>query len=128
MARWPPCGTCSDSSTTLGIEVEDLSIHTPNLDDVFFAVTGHPSRGGPYPAMTTMSYAVTDTATMTRRNLRRLLRYPSMTVLLVGMPVVFLVLFVYVFGGQLSHGLSGALSGGHAGRAGYLNYVPPASC
>jgi ABC-2 type transport system ATP-binding protein len=24
-----------------GIEVEDLSIHTPNLDDVFFAVTGH---------------------------------------------------------------------------------------
>ncbi len=25
------------------IEVEDLSIHTPNLDDVFFAVTGHPT-------------------------------------------------------------------------------------
>ena len=24
-----------------GIEVEDLSIHTPNLDDVFLAVTGH---------------------------------------------------------------------------------------
>jgi len=27
-----------------GIEVDDLSIHTPNLDDVFFAVTGHPSE------------------------------------------------------------------------------------
>jgi ABC-2 type transport system ATP-binding protein len=27
-----------------GIEVEDLSIHAPNLDDVFFAVTGHPSE------------------------------------------------------------------------------------
>ena len=25
-----------------GIEIEDLSIHTPDLDDVFFAVTGHP--------------------------------------------------------------------------------------
>ena len=75
--------------------------------------------------MTTMSYAITDTATMTRRNLRRLLRYPSMTVLLVGMPVIFLVLFVYVFGGQLSHGLGGALAGGHAGRAGYLNYIAP---
>ena len=25
------------------IEVEHLSIHTPNLDDVFFAVTGHPT-------------------------------------------------------------------------------------
>jgi len=75
--------------------------------------------------MTTMTYTVTDSATMTRRNLRRLLRYPSMTVLLVGMPVVFLVLFVYVFGGQLSHGLGGTLSGGHTGRAGYLNYVTP---
>jgi ABC-2 type transport system permease protein len=75
--------------------------------------------------MTTMSYTITDSATMTRRNLRRLLRYPSMTVLLVGMPVIFMVLFVYVFGGQLSHGLGGALSGGHAGRAGYLNYIAP---
>ncbi len=26
------------------IEVADLSIHTPDLDDVFFAVTGHPTR------------------------------------------------------------------------------------
>ena len=26
-----------------GIEVEQLSIHTPDLDDVFFAVTGHPA-------------------------------------------------------------------------------------
>ena len=25
--------------------VEDLSIHTPDLDDVFFAVTGNPSKG-----------------------------------------------------------------------------------
>jgi ABC-2 type transport system ATP-binding protein len=27
-----------------GIEVEHLSIHTPDLDDVFFAVTGHPTE------------------------------------------------------------------------------------
>jgi ABC-2 type transport system ATP-binding protein len=26
-----------------GVEVEQLSIHTPDLDDVFFAVTGHPT-------------------------------------------------------------------------------------
>lgn len=75
--------------------------------------------------MTAVSYAVTDSATMFRRNLRRLLRYPSLTVMLVAMPVVFLLLFVYVFGGQLGHGLGAALSGGHAGRAGYLNYVTP---
>jgi ABC-2 type transport system permease protein len=75
--------------------------------------------------MTTMSRTVTDSATMTRRNLRRLLRYPSVTVLLVGMPIVFLLLFVYLFGGQLGEGLTTALAGGRSGRAGYLNYVTP---
>ena len=73
--------------------------------------------------MTTLAYTATDSATMLRRNLRRLLRYPSMTLLLIGMPIVFLLLFVYVFGGQLSHGLGNELAGGHAGRDGYLNYV-----
>ena len=75
--------------------------------------------------MTTITYTVTDSATMLRRNLRRLLRYPSMTVLLVGMPIVFMLLFVYVFGGQLSHGLGSALAGGHNGRRAYLNYLAP---
>ncbi len=27
-----------------GVDVEDLSIHTPDLDDVFFALTGNPSK------------------------------------------------------------------------------------
>jgi ABC-2 type transport system permease protein len=72
-----------------------------------------------------MTYTVSDSVTMTRRNMRRLLRYPSMTVLLIGLPVVFLVLFVYVFGGQLSHGLGSSLAGGHTGRGAYLNYVTP---
>jgi ABC-2 type transport system permease protein len=75
--------------------------------------------------MTTIAHTLSDSATMTRRNIRRLLRYPSMTVLLVGMPMVFLLLFVYVFGGQLSHGLGSTLAGGHVGREGYLNYVAP---
>jgi ABC-2 type transport system permease protein len=63
-----------------------------------------------------------DSTTMLRRNLKRMLRYPSMTVTLVGMPVVFLLLFVYVFGGTLGAGLGGA----GAGRAEYANYVTPA--
>jgi ABC-2 type transport system permease protein len=71
--------------------------------------------------MSTLSYAVTDSATMLRRQLRHLLRYPSMTLMLAGMPIVFLLLFVYVFGGTLGAGLGG-LSGG---RAEYVNYVTP---
>jgi ABC-2 type transport system permease protein len=75
--------------------------------------------------MSTLTYTITDSTTMLRRNLRRLQRYPSMTLLLIGMPIVFLLLFVYVFGGQLSHGLGPADVAGHTGRAGYLNYVTP---
>ncbi len=75
--------------------------------------------------MIALSYTVTDSATMLRRNLRRLRRYPSMTLLLVGMPIVFLLLFVYVFGGQLGSGLGHEFAGGRSGRAGYLNYLAP---
>jgi ABC-2 type transport system permease protein len=75
--------------------------------------------------MTSLAYTLTDSRTMLRRNLKRLLRYPSMTLLLIGMPIVFLLLFVFVFGGQLGHGLGQDLAGGHTGRSGYLNYVTP---
>jgi ABC-2 type transport system permease protein len=71
--------------------------------------------------MSTLSYAVTDSATMLRRQLRHMLRYPSMTLLLVGMPIVFLLLFVYVFGGTLGAGLGGR----SGGRADYVDYVTP---
>ena len=75
--------------------------------------------------MSALAYTLTDSTTMLRRNLRRLRRYPSMTLVLVGMPIVFLLLFVYVFGGQLGAGLGHGLTGGRDGRAGYLNYVAP---
>ena len=69
------------------------------------------------------SFAVADSATMLRRNLRHMVRYPSMTVLLIGLPVVLLLLFVYVFGGTLGAGLPAA--GGELGRAAYLDYLAP---
>ncbi|MDQ6637301.1 MAG: ABC transporter permease [Candidatus Dormibacteraeota bacterium] len=71
--------------------------------------------------MSTLLYTVTDSATMLRRNLRHLQRYPSVTLFVVGIPVVLLLLFVYVFGGTLGAGLAG-VSGG---RTAYLNYVVP---
>ncbi len=74
--------------------------------------------------MNALALTVTDSATMLRRNLKHQLRYPSVTLQLVGMPIVFLLLFVYVFGGQLGAGL-GAHHGGHSNRSTYLTYVVP---
>jgi ABC-2 type transport system permease protein len=68
--------------------------------------------------MSAVSYAVSDSATMVRRQLRHILRYPSMTLQLAGLPIFLLLLFVYVFGGTLGAGLGG-------GRAEYINYVTP---
>jgi ABC-2 type transport system permease protein len=71
--------------------------------------------------MSTLTYAVADSATMLRRQLRHMWRYASMTLLLIGMPIVFLLLFVYVFGGTLGAGLGGP----SGGRAEYLEFVVP---
>jgi ABC-2 type transport system permease protein len=48
-------------------------------------------------------------------------RYPAMTLMIIVVPVIFLLLFVYVFGGTLGAGL------GHLGdvREAYLRYVTP---
>jgi ABC-2 type transport system permease protein len=68
--------------------------------------------------MNALALTLTDSATMLRRNLRHMLRYPSMTMMLVAIPVIFLLLFVYVFGGTLGAGIGG-------GRAEYVDYVTP---
>jgi ABC-2 type transport system permease protein len=70
--------------------------------------------------------AARDLATMTRRSLLRMLRNPSMTVLLLSTPVVILLLFVYVFGGAFGTGVAAGIRPGAAGRAAYLAYITPA--
>ena len=51
--------------------------------------------------MTTSTHTLGDSATMLRRDLKHMIRYPSVTVMLIGMPVVLLLLFVDVLGGTL---------------------------
>jgi ABC-2 type transport system permease protein len=70
--------------------------------------------------VTTLAYTLSDSRVMLRRNLKHQVRYPSVTLMLIGLPLVLLLLFVYVFGGQLGSGL-----GVHDGRGAYLDYVVP---
>jgi ABC-2 type transport system permease protein len=66
---------------------------------------------------------VRDSATMLRRNLLHVRRYPSLSIMLVAQPIVFLLLFVYVFGGTLGAGLPG--QGGGGDRRDYLVFITP---
>jgi ABC-2 type transport system permease protein len=72
--------------------------------------------------MSVHPYVIRDSRTMLGRSFRHMIRYPSVSLLVVGIPVILLLLFVYVFGGTLGAGL-GAASGG---RAAYVDYVTPA--
>jgi ABC-2 type transport system permease protein len=75
--------------------------------------------------MTVLPLVLADSSTMLRRNLRRMRRYPSLTFFVVGIPIVFLLLFVYVFGGTLGAGLGVGPGGAVGGRADYIAYVIP---
>ncbi|GLY27292.1 ABC transporter permease [Kineosporia sp. NBRC 101731] len=69
-----------------------------------------------------MSTAITDSVTMFTRQTRRLSRYPELTVIVLTVPIVFLLLFAFVFGGTLGAGLN---SGATGDRGDYVNYVMP---
>jgi ABC-2 type transport system permease protein len=68
--------------------------------------------------MSTLAHTVSDSRTMLRRNLKHAVRYPIITYL-IATPVIFLLLFVYVFGATLGTGIGGT------GTDAYLNYVVP---
>jgi ABC-2 type transport system permease protein len=73
-----------------------------------------------------VTYTVHDSATMLRRNLLHIRRYPSLSIMLVAQPILFLLLFVYVFGATLGAGLpgvNGAAGGGQ--RSDYLVFITP---
>ncbi len=70
--------------------------------------------------MSNPSYALRDSATMLRRDVRHSLRNLAMTVSGVLTPVVTMAMFIYIFGGTLGAGLGGVAHGG------YVNYVAPA--
>ena len=68
--------------------------------------------------MSTRSYAIHDSATMLRRQLLHIVRYPGMTFGVLLIPVFMLLIFRYVFGATLGAGLG-------AGAGGYINFLTP---
>lgn len=63
--------------------------------------------------------AVTHTAVMTRRNTLRIIRLPQLLVFSIIQPIMFLLLFNYVFGGAISLGTAPGLSDN------YINWLIP---
>jgi ABC-2 type transport system permease protein len=64
------------------------------------------------------THFVSDTLTLTGRSLRHILRSPDTIVTTAIMPVAFLMLFVFVFGGAIDIGAG-------AGEGSYVNYLLP---
>ena len=112
-----------------GIAVSDLGLRRPTLDDVFLQLTGAPpsedgagreasADGQPttaaapapvprlrLPSASELRSAVTDAAVVTGRNLRHFIRQPQLLVFSTIQPIMFVLLFVYVFGGAVSGAL-----------------------
>ncbi|MGW1492988.1 ABC transporter permease [Streptomyces sp. NBC_00191] len=68
--------------------------------------------------MSSLTYAVHDSMTMLRRNLKHAIRYPSVGFGSAMTPILMLLLFVYAFGDSIGAGMGG-------GRDAYLNYLTP---
>jgi ABC transporter DrrB family efflux protein len=123
------------------IDVSDLGLRRPTLDDVFLQLTGSsPSEDGagsrslaPEPATDGVGHgrlglrsiplislhapsarelhsAITDAGVVTARNLRHFIRQPQLLIFSTIQPIMFVLLFVYVFGGAvkgaLPHGVT----------------------
>jgi ABC-2 type transport system permease protein len=69
--------------------------------------------------MTSLTLALRDSKTMLRRNLLHALRYPSLTLGVMAVPLIFLLLFVYVLGGALGASVFGRDDGA------YIEYLAP---
>ena len=128
------------------IGVSDIGLRRPTLDDVFLQLTGAPpgeDGGGPasrtrrrpqrpapdgpapsrpvlrlrLPSPRAVRSAITDTAVVTGRNLRHFIRQPDLLVFSTIQPVLFVLLFVYVFGGAIGRSLPHGI--------GYVDFLLP---
>ena len=124
-----------------GIGVSDMGLRRPTLDDVFLQLTGQaPGENGTpqlavaapdkkaaerprrflrlhAPSLQSVETSVTDTAVVTMRNLRHFWRQPDLLIFSTIQPVMFVLLFVYVFSGAIGKALPAGIS--------YVDYLLP---
>lgn len=70
--------------------------------------------------MTAVTFAIQDATTMIGRELKHTLRFPLLLVGTIAVPVVMLLLFDYILGGPIGHGLGDAAHGGP-----YVDFLVP---
>jgi len=124
-----------DAATELrreGIRVGEIALRGPTLDDVFLQLTGAPpgddgDRPTPaavdgagalhvprpqfrVPSLAGIRSSVTDAVVVTVRNLRHFIREPGLLLFSTIQPVMFVLLFVYVFGGAIQGSLPAGVS------------------
>src|SRR6201999_3936334 len=110
------------------IAVSDLGLRRPTLDDVFLQLTGAPpsengaepaagASAGPPRSPRTLRADITDARVVSGRNLRHFVRQPDLLVFSTIQPIMFVLLFTYVFGGAISRSLPGGVS--------YIDYLLP---
>jgi len=124
-----------------GIGVSDLGLRRPTLDDVFLQLTGAPPSGnGAGPAATAapapavaprprrrprvrapswprLRDAAVDAAIVSGRNLRHFWRQPQLLIFSTVQPIMFVLLFAYVFGGAIKGSLPKGVS--------YIDFLLP---
>jgi ABC-2 type transport system ATP-binding protein len=123
-----------------GIGVNEMGLRGPTLDDVFLQLTGQaPSENGRpegavavpegparrprrlwrlrAPSLRDAESSVTDIAVVTMRNLRHFWRQPDLLIFSTIQPVMFVLLFVYVFSGAIGKALPPGIS--------YVDYLLP---
>jgi ABC-2 type transport system ATP-binding protein len=69
------------------------------------------------PSLRKLRDAISDAAVVTGRNLRHFVRQPSLLIFSTIQPVIFVLLFAYVFGGAVSHSLPNGIS--------YIDFLLP---
>ena len=111
-----------------GVQVNDVTMQRASLDDVFLALTGHISAAETTPTRTRKGvrrhdrdhggtrtgartsptgaarglHFVTDVWVLTKRSIARIRREPETLADVTIMPVIFILMFAYVFGGAIA--------------------------